>query len=869
MRVDVAPRRAAAPPGEPVIFSVTVTNTGEVISGHRVRVLGLDRRWVRIDKEQFSLFPGATGAALVTLTMPPGVPAGARRIAVQVREVTPPHSTSVVEIDLDVPAARAVDMRLDPVAVTGGRGATFGLVVENVGNTPVAGALGGLDPEEKVRFRFSPPHVDLGPGERAAVEMRLRARRRFAGTPVVRPFQVRVGRDPAAQTDAVTAGGLATAATIATPASDVDPRDRGATGTFIQRPWLSRGALSLAGLLAAVTVFALVITYALSGVVSRSAADRNLALQVAQAQQSTAAAGTSSVAGTVRLLTSGSAVPGVTVEVFTVSDTGKPVTSAATDDKGDYRLGGLPAGSYKLRFRGAGFAELWYPSALTDADATKVDLIAGQAKTGLDVLLGGLPATLSGTVTGDDPVGATVTLETAGASADPNAADASSGESGSGGAILRTVTVAADGGFVLEQVPSPSVYDLVVSKPGYATDVERVDLAGGESRTGVQVVLRKGDGLIAGHVTDATAPLGGATVTASSGQTTVQTVTLTQDDVGAFTLRGLPTPGTFTVVVAKPGLASQTLTLSLTAGQQLTGVGVTLGDASGSLSGVVTTLSDGQPASGVTVTVTNGALTVQTVTESAGTAGAWSVAGLSVPSTYTVTFSRADLAPQTLSVSLDAFGDASGAGGDAIAADDVNASLRSATAVLEGTAHGPDGTALGEIEVALTASDATYKVTTASVPTSRLGQYEIDRLPPGTYTVSVNRRGARPTSTIITLTAGEVHVYDPVLAEPASISGTVTDIDGDPLTGAVVNLYRASQYPSVVDRTTTTDANGRYTFIDVDAPENYIVEFQFPAGSTPHASCTVTANESQALTVNLAQTADPGDTGSSCPAGTP
>lgn len=842
MRVTVAPRQAAVEPGQPVVFSVAVTNTGDVISGHQVRVLGLDPRWVSIDREHFSLFPGGSGTALITITLPPGTAAGERKVAVQIRELTPPRSTSVVEIDLIVPEARAVTMRLDPATVTGGRSAAFGVVVENVGNTMVAGQLGGVDPEEKAKFRFTPAAVTLAPGEQLAAQLRVQVPRRFAGSPAVRPFQIGIRPDGEER--------------IAS--SPDNPHDRGVGGTFIQRPWFSRGAFSLVGLLAAATVFALVITYALSGVVSRSAADRNLALQVAQAQQAGNKTGTSTLSGIVRLLTSGASVPGVTVEVFSASDSGSPVTSTATDKTGAYRLGGLGAGSYKLRFRGAGFAEIWYPNALTSSDATTIDLTAGQSKSGLDVLLGGLPASLSGTVVGDNPVGATVTLEIAGTSGSTGSGGDTGGASGGGdtvgidnsGAILRSVTVAADGSFTLEQVPSPSVYDLVVSKPGYATVSEQIDLGGGENRKGVQVLLRKGDGLIAGMVSGADGPLGGATVTATSGQTTVQTVSLTEDNVGAFTLRGLPTPATFTVVVTKPGYASQTLTLSLTAAQQLTGVGITLGNASGSLSGLVTTLADGKPAGDVTVTVTNGAFTVQTVTESTGTAGAWSVSGLAVPSTYTVTFSRSDLASQTVSVALDAFGAVSGAG--TLAADQVNASLRSATAVLKGTARDTGSNPLGEIRVSLTSSSGSYTVMTASVPSSRIGQYEIDRLPPGTYTVSVNRTGARPTSTIVTLAAGDVHEYDPVLAQPASINGTIYGADGvTPLAGAQVTLYLASQYPTTILRTTTTDSSGHYSFIDVDAPESYVVEFSYPAGGAPQASATVSVDQSQDLTVNL------------------
>lgn len=834
MRVELTPRSVAAAPGAPVTLTVTVTNTTDVISGHLVRVLGVDPAWVDVDSARLSLFPGATGVATVTVTLPCLVPAGRRRLSVQVRELTGPGRTVIHDVDLEVGAAAATDLRLDPVSLTGGRSAAYGVVVANTGNTPVSGPLAGSDEEEALRFLFEPPRVDLGPGEHAAVELRLRGKRPWTGSPLVRSFAIRVD-------------------------TGEEPSGKPAQGVFVQRPRLSRGAFSLVGLLVAVTVFAVVITVALSGVVGRSAADRNLALQVAQARGNAATSGTGVLAGTVRLLTSGAAVPGVTVDVFSASDVANPVTTAATDRQGAYSLPGLPAGSYKLRFRGAGFAELWYPGGLTDADASTVTLDTGQTRSGLDVLLGGLPATLAGTVSGGDVAGATVTLALPLSATSPAGGQPASGPVPSPGnttpgvgATVRTVTVGADGTFTLDQVPSPSVYDLVVSKTGFATETQRVDVGGGEKRTGITIRLRRGDGLIAGYVTGADGRIGGATVTATYGQTVVRTVSLTQDDVGAFTLRGLPTPASFTVVVAKPGLASQTLTLSLSAGQQLTGVGVTLGGAAGSLSGTVRTLADGRPAGGVTVTVTNGVLTVSTVTQSTGDVGGWTVDGLAVPSTYTVTFTRSDLASQTVSAALDAFGRPVAAAGSA-GTGSLDVALASSTAVLEGTATqgvpGGPTTPAGEVRVTLSSSTSTYAVFTASTPTEKVGRYEIDRLPPGTYTVSVSRRGTRPTSAIVTLAAGQVRSYDPVLAAPAGVSGTVRDGAGQPLRGATVTLYRASEYPKTPLLSVPVDDAGRYIFADVEAPQNYVVEVR--VAQAPRASRTFTLAASEQRTVDF------------------
>ncbi len=843
MRVDVSPQAAEVHPDIPLTVAVTITNTGLVIGGYTLRILGADPSWVRLDAEQISLFPDEHRVVLATITVPRGIPAGVRRIAVQVRELTPPESSTVAELDLTVPAAESAVMRLDPLTVMAGRAASFSLVVENTGNTDVVGRLGGDDPESKVRFAFEPETVALAPGEHAVVDLRVKARRHLTGSPVVRVLGMYL--DPLPR-DAFF--------------SDVDlERDTArdertalANGTFIQKPLISRGPLSLIGLLAAVTVFAIVITIALSRLISQSAADRDLALEVAQARNTSATTGTSGVAGTVRLLTSGAAVRGVTVGVYLASDTSKPVATTATDAQGAYSVGNLAAGDYKLSFQGAGFVQLWYPGAATDADATTVTVQAGQSKAGLDVRLGGVPATISGTVVGDDVSAATLYLKTT------SGGGASSGTSQTTAAIVRTVPIGSDGTFTLTDVPSPSIYDLVVTKTAYATSTQRIDIGAGETRTGVQIRLQKGDGLISGHVNSASGVLAGVTITATSGQSTANTVSLTNDDPGAFTLRSLPTPASFTIVASKDGFASQTLTLTLAAGQKLTGVSITLGQSSGSLTGKVTLLAGGVPAPGVAVTVTDGQLTVQSVTEGSeggGTVGHWDIGGLAVPGTYTVTFSRSDLASQTVSVSLDANGDITpGSQGATITADGISVAMQSSTATVFGRVSQPAtvgaaATALGESSVTLNSGTTSYVVTSASVPAADRGMYRIEDVPPGTYTLTVSTTsGTSPRSRVITVAAGDVSRYDVVLSAPASLSGTVVGTDGTPRTGWTVILYQATQYPTVVTQTTTSaNPTGAFTFTGIDAG-NYIVEVRPTAGSQPVASKTVTVKSSQQVT---------------------
>jgi hypothetical protein len=839
MRVDVEPRSATVFPGQPTVLTVRVVNTATVISGQRIRVLGVDPRWVRLDQEQLSLFPDAAGVALLTVTLPPGIPAGVRRLGIEVQELTAPGERQVVEAELTVPAQLGLKVVLDPVSAAGGRSTTVGVIIDNVGNSPVDVDLDGTDEEAQIAFAFKPAGANLAPGERNLATALLRAKRPLFGSPKIRSFKVDVG--PAQP-----------------PVS--------AFGTWVQKPLLSRGAIALIGLVLAVTVFAIILTVSLSRVVGQSDADRNLALQVAQAGQNGAGSGgSSSIAGTVSLLTSGAGVPGVTVQIYNSGNTASPLSSAATSASGGYKFQGLGAGTYKISFSGAGFTELWYPTSLTADNASPVTLNSGQNLTGINALLGGVPASVAGTVEGADPTGATVSLEAVTQAATATSGATSSTEAttttaatgtatapataSSTPSVVTTQTVAANGAFDLTQIPSPNTYQLVVAKQGFATVTQTVDLGSGEQRNGIVITLVQGNGSITGQVNGPSGPLGGATISASDGHNTVSTVSLTVNPIGSFTLNNLPTPDTLTLTVSATGFATQTLTVSLSADQHLSGVSVTLVSGSGSISGQVN-LATGGPATGVTVTVTNGQVKLQTVTLSAGTPGSYAMAGLAVPNTYTVTFSRPDLVSQTKDVTLNALNNSTQSG--------VNATMVAATATLSGvvtadttsscrasagdTTSPTTGGGVVPITVTLTSSSATYQVVTATSGT--IGAYELDGVTPGTYSVSFSRTGGQPYTFIKTLAAGSATTLSPALPAAASICGFVYQTAAGQSPGTTstapstsvaqqveVQLFQANQYPSGQSQVVLTGTDGYFEFDNVAGPQLYIIQFSFPQGA--------------------------------------
>lgn len=866
MRVEVSPRHCSLIPGEPAVITVSVANTGMVISGHRVRVLGVDPAWVTIDQDQLSLFPDTSGACVVKVTLPKGVPAGSRSLAVEVTELTPPNETTVVNVALSVPAEPKLRMSLDPVSVTAGHRASVAVLLENTGNSVLDVVLDGRDETGEVRFAFDQSAPRVTPGEQRVGTASLRARRPWFGSPKIRPYSI-IGGPPGAPVVAA--------------------------GTWLQKPRFSRGAVALAGLLAAATVFAIVIAVALSQVVTTSNADRNLALQVAEAAQNgNANAGTAGISGTVLQQSTGNPVGAVTVDVFQSSNAGSPIVSTVTDAAGGYHFTGLAAGSYLLEFQGAGFASLWYPDSLTAAGATGVTVKAAQSVSGINIQLGGLPGSISGQIVGADPTGTVLTLEIPGSGGDSAAAAAAVNSvpaaigstpastaatttptttattapptstnpstsdvsvpaaftlpaaattttttttpvSSGSPSIVTSQAVSSNGTFTFANVPSPGTFDVVAVKAGYAPAVQQVNLSGGESRSGLVITLHKGDGSISGTVSTSTGPLGGATIAASDGSSTASTVSeTTAGSVGDFELASLPTPDSLTVVISAPGYASQTLTLALAAHQQLTGVAVVLSAGTGSVAGTVTT--GGQPAGGVTVTATNGQQTLSTVTLSIGSVGTYQLTGLTDPGDYTLTFSRPDLTSQTRAISLTSSnGTLTG----------IDPDLTSETAAVYGTITQTGGAAVHQVAVQLSAGSSTYQVVSADSPTP--GAYEIDGIAPGTYTISFTRQGGQPVSSIVTLQAGQRFEYDPQLAPAASIYGRVVQ-ESDPtqaVPNAQVTLYLADQYPTVSVAMVLTNSAGQFTFSNVDAPQNFVVGVAYPQGESNQETAVVQTTE--------------------------
>jgi hypothetical protein len=773
--------------GETAEITVTITNSGVAIDGYKIRVFGLDTSWVTVSPARVAVFPGETARGTVTIKLPQDYPSGPRLFTIQVHSETDTDEFALAPLTVVVATDPRIRLRAEPSSVVGGKKATFTLVVVNEGNTPVVAVPDGVDPEEVCTFDFKPTTMDVNPGRRETAEVRVVGQRPWFGMPAAR----------------ILTFGVAT------------PERSETVVSFVQKPRIGRGLLSLLGLIIAAAIFAGVLSRTFDTVVEQASVDPKLldqALDKGEAGGAKVPLKPLAISGKVTSRTTQQGIAGVQADLYLDGSFVTPLYTAATADDGAYSFGRLAAGKYVLRFSGAGFGDLWYPDGSTVKDAKAVELKPGAPLALDDVEIGGRPGSIAGIVIIGDPKGVTATLFLPG--------QIDEGTS----ALVQKVKVGADGSFAFANVASPNTYQLLIEKPGFAPDERTIVLGPAQDLTGIEVTLRSGNGRISGTISSSDGPLGAVIVEATDGTTKVTTASLTEGAVGTYVLRGLPTPGVYTVTVRLPGFEGASRTIALGAEQQVEGVAFSLSRATGTIRGTVSQAGVG-PLGGVTVTVTGGDTTVTTTSISQGdSVGTYLVEGLPIPATYTVSFSALGLASQVRLQDLDPHNGSADVTG-------VDATLAPATAIVRGTVRDAGSNLVALSTVVLNDGTKSRTLLTANDP---IGAFEFSDVAPGTYTLTATLPGTTPSVVLVNVFGADVRVVDITLTPQASISGKVFKANGITPVAAWVRIFKPSDFPGTPQQALATiyadgldpvhsPALGVFNFTSLDAPADYVV----------------------------------------------
>ena len=324
-----------------------------------------------------------------------------------------------------------------------------------------------------------------------------------------------------------------------------------------------------------------------------------------------------------------------------------------------------------------------------------------------------------------------------------------------------------------------------------------------------------------------------ATVTLSSGTTTVETVTSTA--AGAYSFTSVAN-GSYTVTPTKAGFtftpASQAATVN---GANVTVAAFSSAAQTFTVSGTISGTGENAAA----VTLTSGTTTVATVTSTA--AGAYTFTGVANGS-YTVTPTKAGFSFTPTS--------------QAVTVNGTNVTVpafssAASTFTVSGTITGTGGNAA---TVTLT-SGAT---TVATVTSTAAGAYTFTSVANGSYTVTPTKAGFSftPTSQAVTVNGANVTVAAfSSTAQTFTVSGTITGTGGN---AATVTLTSGTTTVATVTSTAagaysfTSVANGSYTVTPTKAGFSFTPTSQ--AVTVNGANVTVAAFSSTVATTNALST---------------
>ena len=121
-----------------------------------------------------------------TSACPPGSPAGMRSITFHVCSENDHSQFALATISLNIAGLPRMTVNLDPVSITSGKRAQFGMVVANKGNARCRSRPAPSIPRIRPSSSSRPPMLHLLPGEQTAVQAQVVAPRRGCGTPKVR-----------------------------------------------------------------------------------------------------------------------------------------------------------------------------------------------------------------------------------------------------------------------------------------------------------------------------------------------------------------------------------------------------------------------------------------------------------------------------------------------------------------------------------------------------------------------------------------------------------------------------------------------------------------------------------------------------------
>lgn len=476
---------------------------------------------------------------------------------------------------------------------------------------------------------------------------------------------------------------------------------------------------------------------------------------------------TGNISGTIRD-GNGDPITGSNIFVRVFDGNGLLVKSITAEPDGTYSIIDLAPGNYTVVAQAPGFA----------ASSAAAAVVANQT-TSLDLQLAPLPASITGQVVSQ---GANTPLQGAAVTASV------------AGQVIASAVTDASGNFQLTNLPAGTI-TLTVSQTGFADNVQAVILDPGETEQ-VTVSLSPLLGSISGTVINqlTSDPIAGALITIRQFSPAGPVIATAVTDAGGTFLTANLEPGSYTVIAQSAGFGTQSASVAVLA-NEVSNVTIGLTQAPGTVQGTVRRSDTNDPVAGAAVQVIRRDGTLVDEVTSDG-AGFYAVEGLPADS-YTLVVSSPAFQNQSVGFTI--------LPGQATT---VNVFLAANPGVLTGTVTDlfSGGPIAGAVVLVFPSQGI---IPIAQETTDQNGQFSVPGLAPGEYNVVASASNYARRGTGAVIFAGQTtDVAIQLSPNPATISGTVTDTGGTPVTNATVRILDQNE---TVLGTAITDEFGNYS----------------------------------------------------------
>lgn len=230
--------------------TLQIKNVGTIVENYSVAVVGEAATWVSTTPTDVALFPGESADVSVIIRPPrsSSVLAGYNIVAVQVYSNVDYSISAVEEIGINVLPFHAFESVFSLSSVRLIRKSRLHLRCTNTGNSPISLHPRRTNPDDTIRTEFGEHYIDIDPGAIHDVEVIVRHKLRFFGSPVTHPLQVTT----------------APINTSGDPAFDQEVKPRLNRAVVIQRPLLRVRLGFLARVLALIAILAMIALFVIS-----------------------------------------------------------------------------------------------------------------------------------------------------------------------------------------------------------------------------------------------------------------------------------------------------------------------------------------------------------------------------------------------------------------------------------------------------------------------------------------------------------------------------------------------------------------------------------------------------------------------------